>query len=133
MKSRLQYKNTEMTPPYYMNHNYITNPSYCERTLRNFDPIENCFLFSPLYPKTNRPILVPILHLQCVEGRATKCTYGLNFNLFYKNWMVDKLDNREPTPDETKILNHFLALQPHCNADLYPRALAACLARDKNF
>ena len=44
--------------------------------------------------------------------------------------MVDKLDNRQPSPEETQIFNHFLALHPHCNVDLYPRALAACLARD---
>ena len=25
---------------------------------------------------------------------------------------------------------NLLALQPHCNTDLYPRAFAACLARD---
>ena len=47
--------------------------------------------------------------------------------------MVDKLDNREPSREETQILNHLLALQPHCNVDLFIRALAACLARDPEF
>ena len=47
--------------------------------------------------------------------------------------MVDKLDNRQSSQEETQIFNHRLALQPHCNADLYPRALAACLARDPEF
>ena len=47
--------------------------------------------------------------------------------------MVDKLDNREPSQEETRIFNHLLALQTHCNVDLYPRALAACLARDPEF
>ena len=44
--------------------------------------------------------------------------------------MVDKLANREPTPEETQIL---VAVQPHCNVDLYPWALAACLAGEKDF
>ena len=88
---------------------------------------------SPLYAKTIRPILVPIEYLQCVEGSATKCAYRHTLNLLYRDWMADKLDNRQPSPEETQIFNHPLALQPHCNADLYPRALAACLARDPEF
>ena len=47
--------------------------------------------------------------------------------------MVDKLDNRKPSHEETQIFNHYLALQPHCTVDLYPCALAACLARDPEF
>ena len=47
--------------------------------------------------------------------------------------MADKLDNRQPSQEETQIFNHLLALQPHCNAHLYPRAFAACLTRDPEF
>ena len=47
--------------------------------------------------------------------------------------MVDKLDNRQPSQEETQIFNHILALQPHCNADLYPCAIADCLAHDLEF
>ena len=64
---------------------------------------------------------------------ATNCTYGNNFTLIYRDWMADKLENRQPLQEETQIFNHLLALQPHCNADLYPRALAACLALDPEF
>ena len=112
---------------------YIIQPNFCEETLRNFDPIKNSFIFSPLYAKTNRLILLPIEYLQCVEGGATKCTHGHTFNLLYRDWIADILDNREPSQEETQILNHLLAMQPHCNVDLYPRALAACLARDQDF
>ena len=134
MNSRLQYTNRKLTPPYYMNYSYIIQPNYCEGTLRNCDPIKNYFIFSPLYAKTNRPILDPIEYLQCVEVGATKCAYGHTFNHLYWDWMVDKLDNRlTSSQEETQVFNHLLALQPHCNADLYPRALAACLARDPEF
>ena len=133
INSRLQYENTKLTSPYYMNYSYIIKSNFCEGTLRNFDPIKNYFIFSPLYSKTNRPILVPIEYLQCVEGGATKFTYGHTFNLLYRDWMVDKLENRQPSPEEIQIFNHLLALQPHCNADLYPRALAACLVREPEF
>ena len=133
MNSSLQYANTELTSPYYMNHSFIMLPTYCEGTLRNFDTLKNYFLFSPLCAKTNRPLLIPIEYFQCVEGGATKCMYGRNFNLLYTDWMVDKLDNREPSPEETQILNHPLASQPHCNVDLYPRALEACPGRDEKF
>ena len=91
--SRLQYANTKLTSPYYMNYRYIIKPNFCEGALSDFDPIKNYFIFSPLYAKTNRPILVPIEYLQCVEGGATKCTCGHTFNLLYKDWMVDKLEN----------------------------------------
>ena len=57
--------------------------------------------------------------------------YGHTFNLLYRDWMKDKLDNREPSAEETQILNHLLALQPRCNVDLFPRVLAACLTRDQ--
>ena len=130
MNSRLQHSNTKLTSPYYMNYSYIIQPNYCEGTLRNFDPIRNYFIFSPLYTKTNRPMLVPIDYSECVEGGTTKCTYGHTFNLLYWDWMVEKLENRQPSQEEQQIFNHLLALQPHCNTDLYPRALAACLARD---
>ena len=79
-----------------MNYSYITQPNYCEGTLRNFDPINNYFVFSPLYAKANRPILVPIEYLQCVEGGATKWNHDHIFNLLYRDWMEDKLDNRKP-------------------------------------
>ena len=116
-----------------MNHSYIFNPTYCEGTLRSFDPIENYLMFPPLCAKTHRRILVPIEYIQCVEGGATECMYGHTFNLLYREWMVDKLANSEPTPEEKKILDHLLALKPHCNTDLYPRALTACLTRDEDF
>ena len=96
MNSRLQYANTNLTLPYYMYYSYIIQANYCESTLRKFDPIKNYFIFSPLYAKKNRPILVPIKYLQCVEGGATKCTYGHTFNLLYRDWMAYKLDNRQP-------------------------------------
>ena len=81
MNSRLQYANTKLTSPYYMNYSYVVQPNYCEGALRNFDPIKNYFIFSPIYAKTNRPNLVTIEYLQCVEGGATKCTYGHTFSL----------------------------------------------------
>ena len=133
MNSRLQYANTKLTSPYYMNYSYIIQPNFCEGTLRNFDPIKNYFVFSALYAKTNRPILVPIKCLQCVEGGATKCIHGNTLNLLYSEWVADKLDNREPSQEEKQILNQLLALQPHCNVNRYSLALAACLARDQKF
>ena len=85
MNSRLQYANTKLTSPYCMNYSYIIQPNYCEGTLRYFDPIMNYFRFSPLYAKTNHPILVPIEYLQCVEGGATKCMHCHTFNLLYRD------------------------------------------------
>ena len=133
MNSRLQYANTKLTSPYYLNYSYIFQPNYFEGTLRNFHPIKNYFLFSPIYAKANRPILILIEYLQCVEGGATKCMYATTFNLLYRDWITDKLDIRETSAEETQIIYHFLALRPHCNIDLFPRARAACLARDQEF
>ena len=133
MNSRLQYANTKLTSPYYMNYSYTKQPNYCEGTLRKFDPIKNYLIFSPLNTKTNPPVLVPIEYLQFVEEGAKKCTYGHTFKLLYRDWIVDKLENRLPSQEEQQIFNHLLALQPHCNTDLYHRSLAACLARDPEF
>ena len=105
-----------------MKYSYIVNSG----TLQNFDVMKTYFLFSPLYAKTHREI-------QCVEGGATKCMYGHTFNLLYRDWMVGKLAYREPAPEEIQILNYLLALPPHCNTDLYPRAFGQWLARDKEF
>ena len=55
MSSRLQYANTKLTSPYYMNYTYIIQPNYCEGTLLKFYPMKNYISFSPLYDKTNRP------------------------------------------------------------------------------
>ena len=129
LRLRLQYANTKLILLNYMNYSYIIQPNYCEGTIRNFDPIKNYFLFSPLYAKTNRLILVPIEYLQCVEGGAKKYMHGLNFNLLYGDRMADKFDNRQPSQEETQIFNH-LALQPHCSVHLFLRALAACVVRD---
>ena len=133
INSPLQYANTKLTSPYYMKYIYIIQPIYCEDTLLNFDLIKKYLLFLPLYLKNNRPILVPLEYLLCVEGGATKCMYGNTFNLLHRDWIVDKLYFREPSAEETQILNQFLALQPHCNVNLFPRALAPCLPRDKEF
>ena len=62
------------------------------------------------------------------------CMYGSTFNLLYRDWITDKLDIRETSAEETQqILYHLLALRSHCNIDLFPRAFAACLARDQEF
>ena len=116
-----------------MNYSYIIQPNFCEGTLRNFDPIKNYFTFSPLYAKENRPILLPIEYLRCAERGATKCTQGPTFNLLYRDCIADKLDNRERSQEEKQILNHLFAMEPHCNVDIYPGALAACLARNQEF
>ena len=129
MNSRLQYANTKLTSPYYMNYSYIIQSNYCEGTLRNFGPVKTYFLFSPLYAKNNRPILVPIDYLQCVESGATKCAYGHTFNLLYRDWMANKLENRQPSQEEEQIFNHLLVLQSQSKSDLYPCALADCLVR----
>ena len=133
INSRLLYANTKLTSPYYLNFSYIIQSNFCEGTLCNFDPIKNYFLFSPLYSKTNQPFLIAIEYLQCIEGRGRKCLHGHTFNLLYRDWMADKLDNRKPSQEETQIFKHLLALQPHCNVDHYPQALAACFARDTEF
>ena len=133
MNSRLQYAKTKLTSPCFMNCSYRIQLTYCKSTLRNFDPIINYFLFLPLYAKTNHPILVQIEYLQYVEGGATKCMYGHTFNLLYRDWMTDKLDDREPSAEEKQTLKHLLALQPHCNVDLFPHALATCLARNQEY
>ena len=133
MVLRLQYANTKLTSRYYMNYSYIIQPKNCEGALCNFDPVKNCFLFSPLYVKTNRPILVPIEYHQCVELGATKFMHGHTVNLLYRDWLTDKLDNRQPSEEETQIFNHFFAMQPQCRVNFFPRALTACLARDQEF
>ena len=132
MISRLQNANTKLTSTYYMNYIYIIQATYCEGTLRNFDPIKIYFLLLPLYAKTNRPLLVPIKYLKCVEGAVTKCMYVHSFNLLYRDWMTNKLDTQEPSAEETKT-------QPYSRAatimqrQSFPCALAACLARDREF
>ena len=65
--------------------------------------------------------------------RSTPYPIGNTFNLLYRDWMADKLDNRQPSQEQTQIFNHLLALRPYCNVDLDARALAACLARDPEF
>ena len=130
MNSRLQHANTKLTYPYYMNYSYIIKPNFCEGTLRNFDPIKN--FLSPLRkdePPHPRPDRISAMR----RRRCHDLCLWHTFNLLYKDWMVNKLDNREPLQEEQQKFNHLLALQPHCNVDLYPRALAACLARDPEF
>ena len=131
VNSRLQYANSELILPYYLNYSYVINTNYCESTLHNFDAKKDCLLFSQFNARTHRPILVHIEHLQCGEGGATNCMYEETFNLLHMDWIIDKLENRDPTPEGSiKLLK---AMQPNCNTDLYPRALAACLSRDKEF
>ena len=133
MKSRLQYADTKLTSPYYINYSYIIQPNYCKCTLRIFEPIKKYFLFLPPYANTNRPILVPLEYTQCLERGTTKCMCDHTFNLLYRDWMTDNLDNREPSAEDTEMLNHLFALQSHCNVDLFPRDLAACLTGDQDF
>ena len=84
LKSSPQNANTKLSSPYYMNYSYVINSTYCKGKLQIFDPIKNYFLFSPFYAKTNRPILVPIEYLHCVEGGATNRMYGRILYLLYE-------------------------------------------------
>ena len=107
--SRLQYVNTILTSPYYHNYNCIINPNYCKGTIQNFEPIKNYFLFLQLSVKTHLLILDPIEYLRCVEGGATKRMYEHNFKHFYRDRIVDKLANHEPSAEESQILSNLLA------------------------
>ena len=41
LNSRLQYANTKLTSPYYLNYSYTIHSDFCEATLIIFDPIKN--------------------------------------------------------------------------------------------
>ena len=47
--------------------------------------------------------------------------------------MSDKLNHHQPSSEESRILSHLLAMQPHCHTDLFPRVIAALLAQDQGF
>ena len=55
IKWRLQYENTKLTSPYYVNYSCIFQSNYCESILRNLDPIKNSFLFQTLYANLTAP------------------------------------------------------------------------------
>ena len=133
ISSRFQYKGTKITSPFYFNNSYIINPGFCEGTLRNLVPIKSDLLFIPFYARLHLPTPVPIDYLQFVEGGATNFMNEQTFNVLYSDWIADKLANREPSAKEQQILSQVLAKHPTCNADLYPRALAACLTWDKEY
>ena len=97
--------------------------------MRNFGPLRNFNYYVPLYARTHRPILVPIEYLERVRG-STKCIRVI-FNLLCRDWSADNLANREPAQEE-KVLNYLLAMQPYSNADLKPRAPAACFEESKS-
>ena len=86
----------------------------------------------PLYLVTPRTILVPIEYLRYIERKATKCMYGHTLNLLNCNSIAEKLANHTPWTEE-EIYSHLLAMQPHCNVDLYLRALAAYLTPGSEF
>ena len=102
--------------------------------LKMLHTVHNCLFVQHHFHRTN-PLIHMNSRLQYANTKltTTKCVHGHTFNLLYKDWMADKLDNRETSQEETQIFNHLLALQPHCYVDQYPRALAACLARDPDF
>ena len=84
----------------------------------------------PLYVVTHRTILVPIEYLRYIERKATKFMYGHILNLLNCNSIAEKLANHTPWTEE-EIYSH--AMQPHCNVDLYLRALAAYLTPGSEF
>ena len=90
-------------------------------------------MFSATRYEDTSTIFVPIEYLHGVEGGARECMYRHTFNLLYRNWIADRLANREPSPEEAQIFSHLLVTQARFNIDLCPQALAACLARDKEF
>ena len=59
MNSCLQYANTKLTSPYYINYSYKIQPKYCEGTLRNFDPIKK---------------LLPVLATLCKVQPSNSCS-----------------------------------------------------------
>ena len=124
--SGLQFANTKLSSPYYLNYRYIINPNCCECTLRDFDPIKNYFLFTPLYWKTHKPVFVSIEYLQCLEGGSAKSMHRRTFNLFYRDWIADKLANRGPASEESEVCwrcSH--AVTEICIIGLSPPALKA--------
>ena len=102
-----------------MNYSYIIQPNYCERTLRNLDPIKNYFLFSLLYAQTNRPILVPLEYLQFVDGGARNLQpplQGLDDEQVGRSRAITR-GNTDPQPSSRVATT--LQRRP------FPRALAA--------
>ena len=59
--------------------------------------------------------------------------YSIPFSRLCRNWIADKLADRAPLQEQNHILNELLAMQPHCNINLYSRTLATFLARYAGF
>ena len=53
-------------------------------------------------------MIVPIEYLQYGEGSATKCAYGHTFKILYRDWMVNNLDNRQPSQKSSNSSTTFL-------------------------
>ena len=109
MNARLQFANTKIISLYYLKFSYIINPDYCGGTLRNFNSIENYFLFIPLRedPKTNPRMGTLSTHIYLFQPSLSRLDCG--------QFGESRAGTREASDFGTSARK-----RPHCNTDLYP-------------
>ena len=130
IKSRLRYVITKLTSPFYKKYTYNTSPKYCKEYsgISTLSRIISCFHH---FKRKRIARYLKQLIISSVLRMSHKVYVWASFQP-----PLQGLDGGHAgqsgtdTRGDTDPQLFFLALQPHCNIDLY-RAIAACLARDK--
>ena len=96
--------NTKIISPTILIFSYLIERQNGKGPLENFNPAWDYFFFVPLYASVYQVSLI-------YRRRRCKRIYGHTCSLFCRNWIYNKLANREPQQETKDILDQPLAIQ----------------------
>ena len=123
--------NDQLTSPYFLNYGYKLKWEYTIRTLRNFEPVKNYYIFQP-NEAPERPLIVPIEALEPCEEYHTYHLDGSVTNRAVLN-RIHYNNERNTSDIEKEIRNSVKASITEVSLDEITDLVAYFLSKDDHF
>ena len=123
--------NDQLTSPYFLNYVYKLKWEYTTGTLRNFDPIKNCYIFQSK-EAPERPLIVPLESPKPCEEYHTYHLEGSVANQAFFN-RIQFHNGRKTTDFEQEIRKAIKASITEVDISDITDLLAELLSKDEDF
>ena len=124
------YIDDQLTSPYFLKYAYTIKPEFIKRTLQNYDPIKNYYIFRPI-EHPHRPLIVPIETLEPYENYHSYHIHGSVPVKLVKKY-VEYLGIRFPTKEENEVTKALRATISHIDPQLLINALACLFGQNED-
>ena len=124
------YINDQLTSPYFLKYAYTIKPEFMNGTLRNYDTINNYYIFRPIEHPV-RPLIVPTETLEPCENYHSYHIHG-SVPVKPVKMYVEYLRSRFAPTEANEVIKAVRATISHINPQLVINALACLLGQNQD-